>query len=54
MHILQFEKSVQLIFGRSLVVRQVRSTQDEPPPLPGLFVSPGGERDNTKAKHIIH
>ena len=36
-HILQFEKPVQLVLGRSLVVGQVRRTQDEPPPLPGLF-----------------
>jgi len=40
MHILQLEKAVQLVFGRSLVVREVRRTQHEPSPFPGLYGRP--------------
>lgn len=36
MHVLQLQQPVQLVFGRSLVVRQVRGAQHEPSPLPGL------------------
>ena len=40
-HVLQVEQTVQLVFGRCLVVREVRRAQHEPSAFPGLCVCCG-------------